>query len=69
MNPWLSRTVYRLQEAALGRPTFSYWQELEKTQWLGRAEIEALQTRKLNALLTNAFANSPWHARRLRAHR
>jgi len=66
MNPWLSRTVYRLQEAALGRPTFSYWQELEKSQWLGRAEIEALQTRKLNALLASAFAHSPWHAQRLR---
>jgi len=66
MNPWLSRTVYRLQEAALGRPTFAYWQELEKSQWLGRAEIEALQSRKLNALLSNAFAHSPWHAQRLR---
>jgi phenylacetate-CoA ligase len=66
MTPWLSRTVYRLQEAALGRPTFGYWQDLEKSQWLSRAEIEALQIRKLNTLLASAIAHSPWHARRLR---
>jgi phenylacetate-CoA ligase len=65
MIPWLSRTVYRLQEAALGRPTFAYWQELEKSQWSSRAEIEALQARKLNVLLASALMHSPWHARRL----
>ena len=53
------------QEAALGRPTFAYWQEFETSQWLGREQIEALQTRKLNALLASARAHSPWHARRL----
>jgi phenylacetate-CoA ligase len=66
MTPWLSRTVYRLQEAVLGRPTFVYWQELEQSQWLSRTEIEALQMRKLNVLLANAFVHSPWHAQRLR---
>jgi len=66
MMPLLSRTVYRLQEAALSRPTFGYWRELEKSQWSSRPEIEALQTRKLNALLSGALAHSPWHARRLR---
>jgi phenylacetate-CoA ligase len=65
MIPWLSRTAYRLQEAALGRPTFAYWQELEKSQWFSRAEIEALQAPKLNVLLASALLNSPWHARRL----
>ncbi len=66
MTPWFARSIYRLQEAALGRPTFAYWQELEKSQWLSRAEIEALQVRKLNALLQTALAHSPWHAERLR---
>lgn len=66
MSPWLSRTVYRLQEAALGRPTFAYWQELEQTQWSSRADVEALQTRKLNVLLAAALEHSPWHADRLR---
>jgi len=66
MTPWIARTIYRAQEAALKRPTFAYWQDLERSQWLGRAEIEALQGRKLNALLAVALAHCPWHAERLR---
>ena len=67
MPPGLARTVYRLQEAALGRPTFAYWQELERSQWLDRGELEALQRRKLNALLAAALMHSPWHGERIRA--
>ena len=48
------------------RPTFGYLAELERTQWLGRGEIEANQTRKLNALLANALKHCPWHADRIR---
>ncbi len=66
MRPWLARTVYRLQEAAVGRPSFAYLAALEKSQWLPRSELEALQTRKLNRLLQAALAHSPWHAARLR---
>lgn len=67
MLPSLARSIYRAQEAALGRPTFDYWQELEHSQWLSRDGIEALQARKLNALLGHAVAHSPWHAERIRA--
>ncbi len=67
MTPWIARSIYRAQEAALHRPTFAYWQELERTQWLDRNAIEALQARKLNALLDVALAHSPWHAARIRA--
>lgn len=67
MMPWLSRTIYRAQEAALGRPTFAYLKELEHSQWLGREAIEAIQARKLNALLAVALAHSPWHAQRLKS--
>jgi len=47
------------------RPTFSFLDALEKSQWLSRSEIENLQARKLNALLATAFEHSPWHARRI----
>ena len=67
MTPWIARSIYRAQEAALHRPTFAYWQELERTQWLDRKSIEALQARKLNTLLDVALAHSPWHAARIRA--
>ena len=64
---WFARTVYRLQEAAVRRPTFAMLAELERTQWLSRAGVEALQSRRLNQLLAGALAHSPWHAARLRA--
>lgn len=67
MIAWLARTLYRAQEATLKRPTFGYWHELEHTQWLAREALEALQARKLNALLGVALAHSPWHAARIRA--
>lgn len=61
------RVVYPLQERALGRPTFGYLDELEKSQWLSRAELERLQFDKLARLLASALAHCPWHAQRIRA--
>jgi phenylacetate-CoA ligase len=66
MNPFISGNIlYPLQEKLLNRPTFSYLQELERTQWLPRSEIEALQTQKLQTLLKTAKEHSPWHAHRI----
>jgi len=59
--------IYSLQEWAMGRPTFQYLDELERTQWMSRTEIEALQLHKLNRLLGIALAHSPWHAARIRS--
>lgn len=64
---WLARNVYRAQEAVMRRPTFALLADLERTQWLSRAEIENEQRRRLNGLLASALAHSPWHAERLRA--
>ncbi|HYP67641.1 MAG TPA: phenylacetate--CoA ligase family protein [Thiobacillaceae bacterium] len=67
MMPWLSRRIiYPLQERAVGRPTFQYLRELEQSQWLSRAELEALQARKLNGLLVTALEHSPWHSQRIK---
>jgi phenylacetate-CoA ligase len=38
---------------------------LEKTQWLGPAEIQALQLERLRRLLAHAYANVPFYRRRL----
>jgi phenylacetate-CoA ligase len=59
--------VYPLQERLMHRPTFPYLAELEKSQWLSRADLEALQLEKLRRLLQLAEAHCPWHARRIRA--
>ncbi len=65
--PILSRNfVYPLQEALLQRPTFRYLKQLERTQWLSRDELEALQLEKLRTLLSNALRHSPWHAERIK---
>jgi phenylacetate-CoA ligase len=57
--------IYPLQERALRRPTFAYLAELERSQHLSRAGVEALQGAKLGLLLRNAHAHSPWHRRRM----
>lgn len=35
----IARNVYRLQESGLHRPTLSYLEELERSQWLSRSEL------------------------------
>ncbi|GAB6066961.1 phenylacetate--CoA ligase family protein [Methylothermus subterraneus] len=65
--PPLAKTLYRLQEWALKRPTFAFLDELEKTQFLPRQAIQALQLKRLQALLKTALAHSPWHAKRIQA--
>ena len=66
MNPFISRQlIYPLQEKLLNRPTFSYLENLEKTQWYSRKAIEALQLQKLQSLLKSAKEHSPWHAKRI----
>ena len=66
MHPFLSRQlIYPLQEKLLNRPTFSYLETLEKTQWYSRADIETLQLQKLQTLLKTARAHSPWHQQRI----
>ncbi len=59
--------VYPLQEKAFHRPTFSYLAQLDKSQWLSRADLEQLQAEKLRALLNVAHAHCPWHRQRMRA--
>jgi phenylacetate-CoA ligase len=64
---WFARSVFRAQEAAMHRPTFAVLAELERTQWLSRDAIQIYQAERLNQLLHNALAHSPWHAERIRA--
>jgi len=61
------RIVYPLQERALGRPTFDYLAELERSQWLSRQGMEDLQRGKLLKLLRVALDHCAWHRERLRA--
>ena len=44
-----------------GRRTFDYWQELERSQWLPTADIEALQLARLRQILTHAATTCPYY--------
>jgi phenylacetate-CoA ligase len=57
--------VYPLQERAFRRPTFSYLADLERSQWLSRSDVEALQLAKLRVLLSVAYQHCPWHRERM----
>ena len=59
------RLVYPLHERLMKRPTFGYLDELERSQWLTRDEVERLQERKLTELLMTAFEHTPWHRERI----
>ena len=68
MHPALVRhLIYPLHERLCKRSTFSYLRDLEASQSLSRAEVEALQLRKLAALLRVCRDHSPWHAERIAA--
>ncbi|MBW2661434.1 MAG: phenylacetate--CoA ligase family protein [Deltaproteobacteria bacterium] len=57
----------KLHERLIGRPTFSYLEELERTQWLSRADIQQIRMMKLKELLRLALKHCPWHAERIMA--
>ena len=63
----VARSVFRAQEAAMRRPTFSMLADLERSQWLSQDAMRDLQTTRLNHLLHTAQTHSPWHAKRLQA--
>lgn len=66
MLPALVRhVIFPLHERAFKRRTFAYLRDLEASQWLDRAGVEALQLRKLTALLRTCRDHSPWHAERM----
>jgi phenylacetate-CoA ligase len=43
------------------RPTFRYWRELERSQWLSGPELQARQLTALRRLLSHAHARSPYY--------
>ena len=63
----VARSVFRAQEAAMRRPTFSVLADLERSQWYSQDAMRDLQTTRLNQLLHTAQTHSPWHAKRLQA--
>ena len=66
-NELVAHTLFPLHERLMQRPTFDYLKELDKSQWMSRAEVEHLQMHKLKLLLQSAEQHSPWHAENIRS--
>jgi phenylacetate-CoA ligase len=60
----LYQLAWRTQTGSDERAIFRKRRELERTQWLSPAEIQALQLEKLSRLLTHAYANVPFYRQR-----
>ncbi|MEN9727262.1 MAG: hypothetical protein RL434_1628 [Pseudomonadota bacterium] len=50
----------------MGRPTWHMFHALEASQWWSPVALAELQRVRLNRLLRDALAHSPWHATRIR---
>jgi phenylacetate-coenzyme A ligase PaaK-like adenylate-forming protein len=62
MHPLLVRHVlYPLHERVMGKRTFWWLRELERTQWLSPAELRQYQFRRLSALLRFAYQRVPYY--------
>lgn len=61
---FVSGLVFPLQEKLKHHDTVRVRRELERTQWLDAAELEALQLRRLRALLVEAGTHVPYYRRR-----
>jgi len=54
---------YPMADMFLGTRLVKYLNEFEKTQWLDRQQLRALQNEKLRALVTHAYQNVPYYRR------
>ena len=63
MNRFIHRSILlpAFETVLKRRKTFRYWAELERTQWLAHASIEALQFRALRRLVSHAFERCPYY--------
>lgn len=67
-DPWahfLKHIGQPMYYARHGDRRFARLKELERNQWLPRAELEALQLRRINALLQHAFRTTEFYRQRL----
>lgn len=69
MRPAIVRNlICPLHERLLGRHTFRYLNELERSQWLSPDDLRILQAQKLSRLLRHAHDNIPYYQKLFRDH-
>jgi phenylacetate-CoA ligase len=60
MLPVVARSLFRLQERLLGRPTFAIARQLEESQWWPREAMRELQLERLTQIVRSAYDNSSY---------
>jgi len=63
MSGFLRRQGINLYQLTTGRHILTRWDELNRTQWLSRGELFALQRNKLQRLLEYAYTYVPYYRR------
>jgi phenylacetate-CoA ligase len=63
MDAFVHRQAIRLYDLVTGRRILACLDELNRTQWLGRAELMALQRQRLRDLLSYAYQYVPYYRR------
>jgi len=63
MSAFMRRGILRLHQAATGRRILERLDDLNRTQWLGRDELLALQQRQLQQLADYAYQYVPYYRR------
>ena len=62
MHPYFVKNVlYPIHERLKGNSTIKVLQDLDKSQWFGRARLEAIKLNKVKALLTHAYITIPYN--------
>jgi phenylacetate-CoA ligase len=61
MSDFVRKSVLRLHQVVTGRHILDQLIDLQRTQWLGRDELEDLQDRKLIQLVEYAYQNVPYY--------
>lgn len=59
--PLYKTGIWAFEGRFKGRKTFRYLEELERTQWLGHQELEAIQFEALKRLISHAYEHCPYY--------
>jgi phenylacetate-CoA ligase len=59
--PFWQLPIRAFESGVKRRKTFRYWSELDRTQWLPREELEAIQLRALQRLVAHAAERCPYY--------
>ncbi|MFW5798551.1 MAG: phenylacetate--CoA ligase family protein, partial [Planctomycetota bacterium] len=60
MHAAMARTIYRIQERLLGRRSFAYLRELDRTEHLDRDALQAIQLRRLKDLVRIGYQHTAY---------